>query len=120
MPHPCPHHCPGGRGGVPLLAVLAVVVSAVLARPVVHAAETVLEVAAITVGIAADLAVAAAAVLLAVRARHRAALPGHPLTARTAQRLSVPRPRAIEPPPRIVRGEDDATGVTRQANEYRS
>ena len=72
MPQTCPNHCPPERGGVAVLVVLAVVLAAALARPVVHAAEPVLEVAAITAGVVLGLAVAAGVVALAVTARRRA------------------------------------------------
>lgn len=120
MPQVCHKHCPPGRGGTAaaVLAVLAVIIAATLARPVVHAAEAALEVAAITAGAVLGVAVAAGAVALAVTARRRAAPRVYPLTARTAQRLSAPRMPAIEPA--AVRWEDDAAGVTRQADQYRS
>jgi hypothetical protein len=59
MPHPCLHHCPPGRGGgaAALAALVVLVVIAVTARAVVHAAELVLEVAAIAGTSAVVLAV---------------------------------------------------------------
>lgn len=107
MPHPCPHHCPPGRsGGAAVLVVLAVVVIAAIARPVVHAAEVALEVAAIVLGCAAALAVAAGVAYTAWRvhrwqARNRQAIPNH---APTAQPLSGPRRPAIEVPRRVIEG----------------
>jgi len=59
----CPGlHCPGcggggGSGASALLVLLAVIIIAAIARPVVHAAEVVLEVTLITVSSVAGLAV---------------------------------------------------------------
>jgi hypothetical protein len=108
MPHPCPHHCPPERGrGAAVLAALAVlaVIVAATARPVVHAAEDVLEVAAIT---AAVLVVGLVAVVVVWRARRRPhALPvacqapqALPAAERPVSALPVPtwaaRPRELE------------------------
>lgn len=101
MPHPCPHHCPKpGGSGAALLVVLAVVVIAAIARPVVHAAIDVLEVAAIVLGSAAALGILGGVAYVAWRvrrwqARNRQAISRH---APAAQALSGPHRRAIEAP----------------------
>jgi hypothetical protein len=69
MPHPCPHHCPPERGGKAVLVLLAVIAAAALARPAAQIAVTVLEVAAITVGVILGLTAVAAAITLAIRRR---------------------------------------------------
>jgi hypothetical protein len=97
VPHPCPHHCPPERGGglAAVAAVIAVVIAVVAAKPVVHAAETVLEIAAITVGavlgLAATTAVTWAAVAVCRRERERRAI-----AAPSVRALPPARPRAIE------------------------
>lgn len=104
MPHPCPHHCPPGRSGAAaLVALVVLVVIAAAARPVVHGAELVLEVAAIAVTSAVVLAVLGGVAYVAVRARRSRAnrvtpaLPT-PVASRESQALSAPQRRAIEAP----------------------
>lgn len=101
-------HCPGcnGGGGAAALVVLAlVVIAAAIARPVVHAAVDVLEVAAIVVTAAAVLAVLAGVAYVALRVRRSRAIgttavsfPA-PVVRRSSRALSAPRRRAIEAPP---------------------
>jgi hypothetical protein len=131
MPHPCPHHCPperGGRGLAVLAALALVVIGAAAARPVVHAAETVLEVAAITLGIVAGMAAAGAVTWLAVAARRRQAqarpLPAgqaRAIAARTARELPPGQARAIEPPRPVygsqIRTPDQTAAADRRARE---
>jgi len=79
-------HCPGcGQGGggpAALLVVLGVVLVAAIARPVVHAAEVVLEVTLITVSSVAGLAVLGGAAYGAARLHHWQA----------RNRQTIPRP----------------------------
>lgn len=111
MPHPCPHHCPPERGGVAVLAVLAVIAAAVLARPVVHAAETVLEVAAITAGAVLGVAAAGAVVWAVVAARRRRGRP-YPLAGRPVRSLPAAGVRPIEPPRPVYGTLDEHPGRT--------
>ncbi len=104
MPHPCPHHCPPGRSGPAVLAVLAVIAAAALARPVVHAAELALEVAAITAGAVLGLAAVAAVVAVTVTARRRRARV-YPVAGRTVREVPAARVRVIEPPRRLPADE---------------
>lgn len=107
MPHPCPHHCPPGRGqstaALVAFVVLAVIIAAA-ARAIVHAAELVLEVAAIAVTSAVVLAVFGGVAYIAVRARRsrpNGITPGSfpaPVARRGVQAVSAPRRRAIEAP----------------------
>jgi hypothetical protein len=99
MPHPCPHHCPPERGrGLAVAAVVAVVVIAsAAARPVVHAAETVLEVAAITAGAVLGLAAVAVVAIVVTRAR-RGQRQAYTLTGRVVRQLPASQGLAIDPP----------------------
>ena len=96
-----------------MLVVLAAIVIAAVARPVIWAADAVLrvavdalEVAAIAVASIAGLAVLAGVALLAVRlyrwrsrTGNRQPIPPHaPLLPRAARRISAPRPAAIPAP----------------------
>ncbi len=71
-----PSCCPGNTGGGlgALVAIAAVVFIAAIARPVIHAAETMLRVAAeiavITLSVIASLAIISGAVIIATRLRH--------------------------------------------------
>lgn len=103
MPHQhqvCHAHCPKGGGGGALLVVLAVVVVAAIARPVVHAATQLLEVALIFAASMAGVVVLGGVALLAVRvrrgrARKHQAMFGH---APARQAVTEPYRRAIEAP----------------------
>jgi hypothetical protein len=85
-----------------VLVVLALVVAAAAARPVVHAVEVALEVVLITAASLAGLAVAGAVAYVALRARSRrtirtTAVSFHaPIVRPAAQAVSEPRPRVIE------------------------
>ena len=104
MPHQvCHAHCPKGGGHGFVLLVAAVLIIAAIARPVVHAAEDVLQVVLITVASVIGVAVLGAAAYAALRARSRrqnrlTAVSFHPpVTRRASQAVSASRPRAIEP-----------------------
>jgi hypothetical protein len=112
MPHPCPHHCPpgGGSGGGAAATVIALVlIGAVIARPVIHAAEIILQVVLITVSALAGVAVLAAAAAVAVKIRRRRRL------SRPTVRVLPARPaRALPAPPRALPA-GRAAGRRRQA-----
>lgn len=101
----CHAHCPKPGGGLAaVLVVLAAIVIAATARAVVHAAEFVLEVAAIAVTSAVVLAVLGGVAVVAARARRnranrvtRVSFPA-PVLRLTAESISAPRRRAIEAP----------------------
>ncbi len=85
-----------------MLVVLAVIAAAALARPVIHAAVTALEVAAITAGAVLGLAaVAAVAWAVVVVRRRQLGRRVYPLAARTAREVPAARVRVIEPPRQV-------------------
>jgi hypothetical protein len=101
MPHQvCHAHCPKGGGSGAVLVLLAVVVLAAIARPVVHAASVVLQVVLITAASVAGLAVIAGVTYGAVRVYRRQAMDRQAISrhARTAQALSARPVAAIEAP----------------------
>jgi len=115
MPHPCPHHCPkdGGSGAAVIIAIALVIAAAgavrAAARPIEHAAETGLEVLAITIASVAGVAAIGGIAYVALRARERrandiTAVSFHPPSVeRGAPAISAPQQLAIEPPrPRLA------------------
>lgn len=115
MPQVCHKHCPpgGGGGGTAVLAVIAVLAVAAVARPVVHAAEVLLQVVLITCGVLAAGGVLTAVVVLTVRVRHNRALRASRaavLASRPAAALPAP-PKAIEAarviPGQVIAGTPD-------------
>jgi hypothetical protein len=79
----CHEHCPKGGGSGALLVLLAVIVIAAIARPVVRAAEFMLEVALITAASFLGLAAIAVAAFAALRSRRRHAKDRHVIARRT-------------------------------------
>jgi hypothetical protein len=113
----CPGlHCPGcghGGGGAALV-VLATVILAAIARPVVHAAETVLEVALIVAGAILGLAALGGTAYAAVRLRRWHARTGQAIAehARDSQALSGRARAAIEAPKVVIDGLPVSDEVT--------
>jgi len=112
----CPGlHCPGcggggGSGASALLVLLAVIIIAAIARPVVHAAEVVLEVVLITAASVTGLAVLTGSALLVRVAMRRHArnylnVSRHaPIVLRGSQAVSAPPRRAIETGRHVIDG----------------
>jgi hypothetical protein len=92
--------CPGNTGGGlgALAAIAAIVLIAAIARPVIHAAETMLrvavEIAAITLSVIASLAVITAVAVIVIRLRcnrHNTA----PVLTQRPQAIMLPATRAV-------------------------
>jgi hypothetical protein len=114
----CPfpeHHQSSGGGAPPVAVIVAVIIVAAMAGPVVRAATTMLEVAAVVLGVLLGLAVLVAAGVIVWRVRRSRVRRSLPQPARRVvladrqERPAVGRPalRAIESP------RDDVPTYTR-------